>query len=116
MEILFTNIDKGINCKIFHYLFTSLQYKTICTSQQPKPWFVSLLPMCIIVFPIIDQCRYLVSLIWWGSYDQTLSDFEQHKQSFDQKMSMGPYVGNICFPQFRLMKVSGYTGDWYKIV
>ena len=73
MEILFPNIARwGYKLQRFSeavppapkpisYL-SVLQYETNCTCRQPRPPFAWILPICIIMFPVIDQCRYFFYL------------------------------------------------------
>ena len=121
METLFQNINEGMNCKIFLWLrhllpsnplISYLQYETNHTCQQPSPRFAWILPICIIIFPIIDQCRYFLPLWPWSSNVYWFWATQIPKS--DPKKSTGFYVAKMFCLQSRQIKVFGYNGIWCK--
>ena len=121
LEILFPNINKGTNCKIFLWLHrlspnplrSYLQYEENGTCQQPRPRFAWILPIRNIN---VDQCSYSFAfMIWLWSWNILLILFQKNLSSkIWSKKNMGLYVPKMCFLQSRQMKVSGYNGVWYK--
>ena len=109
LKILFPNINEGV----LHYtkcsccgcaprpitsLVIYIQHETYCKCQQPRPSFAWILPICNIIFPIIDQCRYFFLPLWWQSPDPQMSFlFEQQKyQNLTQRQE---YVAKLLFLQ-----------------
>ena len=53
--------------------------------------------------------------LWWGFHPPTFCDFEQQKyQNLVQNKFACPYIAEMFFLLSRQMKVSAYTGVWYK--
>ena len=96
-----------------------IQYETNRTCQQLRLCFAWILPILrIIIFPIIDQCKYF--FIYFYDKALILKRYlilsNANTKIWSKKMSIGPYVAKTFFLQSRQTKISGYTGVWYKNV
>ena len=84
------------------YLHT--QHEANRTWQQPRPSFAWILPICNIIFPIIDQCRHFLPLWWLGDfYLLILKSFlflsNKNTVIWSKERSMRPYVAKMLFLQ-----------------
>ena len=76
-----------------------IQHETNRTCHQPRPSFAWILPICNIIFPIIDQYRYFFT----SNDDEvmivkcSLFFSNTNTEIWSNKRSMGPYIAKIFF-------------------
>ena len=79
---------------------TYIQHETNCTCQQPRPNFAWILPICNIIFPIIDQCRYCyICMLLILKYSLFLSKTSNKILSKVKRIENGSFVAEMFFLQ-----------------
>ena len=126
MEILFPHIDEGNfqnfpetsppALKPISYL-PVLQYETNCTCQQQGLALFGFFPYALSFSQSLTNAdNIFISMTrLWSSNDLWFWTTPIY-ENLIHKMSMGPYVTKMFFLRSKQMKLSGYTGVWYKNV